>query len=208
MVAIAKTIAKGYDKDNWAGVKMPPVGKYHVVIVRAEEPDSKNKSIVEYMVLAGTVKGQEKQIAEDQYFPLNEKAAKRFIHLLVITGAATEKQIRDGDDIPCSMLVGKQLLISVVKQEAREADGKSYPARLQVDYRGIAAVNDPDWNDVPKNKDWLSGKLSIADLNLDGDELGDGDVPIDDFGYGGGGPSNNDAPAAPPTPEPEDDPFN
>lgn len=186
MVAIARTVASKYDSDKFGESNWPDVGKYHAIITKAEEPNDNGQALVDFDILSGTTPGQEGKTIGERFFPFSEKAASRLLHLFFISGAASEEQIHSGEDIPMSMLVGKQLFIDVVFQEGKPytKDGVEKPGvdRNVVSWSGFGKLDDPDWKGVPKNQGAIdSGGIEDVPLDDASSAVSDGiDAAADD----------------------------
>ena len=164
MAQVPKTV--NYDPATFGQGDLPAVGKYHVVILKATEPDAAGQCLVDFQVLAGTTPGQEAKIITDRYFPFKEKAAERLKHLWYITNVATLAQINNGDDIPMSALEGRQLLIDVSmgKDYTNPTTGKHYPPRPQVSWKHEAITcMEGEWAAVPRHQGALKGELNFDD---------------------------------------------
>ena len=187
MAQIGKSVA--YNPDTFGQGNLPAVGKYHGIILKAEEPNQNGQCLVTLQVLAGTTPGQEGKTIDDRYFPFNEKAADRLKHLWYITQVATLAQINSGEDIPMSSLLGKQILFEVVMSKPRTVGDKTYDARPQVGWRPESVdcmVN--GWEAVPRNEKALKGELSFDDTpGVGGDQAppaGGAPAAEDPFNFG------------------------
>lgn len=176
--------SSAYDPEKFGSGNMPALGKYHVIVIKSEEPDAKGTCLVEYQVLAGTTPKQEGKTIQDRYFPFNEKAADRLNHLWYITKTATLAQIQAGEDIPMSSVLGKQLLIEVSMGKPRTgADGTQYPARAQVGWRPEAVECMANgWDAVPRHQGALKGELDFTDTPTGPGAGGEAGGDLFDFG--------------------------
>ena len=172
MAEVAKSVP--YDPDKFGEGDLPALGKYHALIIKAEEPDTKNMCVVEFQILEGTVQGQRGKTIKDRYFPNSMDAAPRLKHLWYITKVATLHQINNSFNVPMQSLVGKQVLIEVVMgkpSQKTNANGvvTDYPARPQVGYRPEAIdCKAAGWADVPRNAAALRGELNFEDTPMGG----------------------------------------
>lgn len=185
MAQVGKAV--GYDPETFGQGNVPQPGKYHGIILKAEEPNATGQCIVQLQVLSGTTPEQEGKTIEDRYFPFNEKAADRLKHLWFITKVATLAQINSGEDIPMSSLLGKQILFEVsMSKERTGTDGKVYGPRPQVGWRpeSLDCMSN-GWDAVPRHAGALKGELNFDDAPMPGQSSPQASAPAEDpFNFG------------------------
>ena len=120
----------------------PKPGMYHVLIAEVNDTfDKFDKVIVEFIILAGTVPGQE-GLKLTEFFATTEKAMPRLVTLAIATGLLQPGERRE---VEFTDAIDREIIIKV--DERKGQDGKVY---TNITWDGMWSLNHPTVAEVPR----------------------------------------------------------